>query len=114
MVLMTCNATIIKNKSALITQLAYKIYRIRPDLHSTMPDIFGSDRLRFLEWLVAKGKSDHGLNDVFLQPIREAVGAARRPKRADGIAALPNGATPATLPIRSPDPPWYHAGPDKL
>lgn len=63
-----------------ISRMAYRIYRIRPDVQAVMPDIFGADRIRFLEWLLSTGKSEHALNARFLTPAQDALDAANRQK----------------------------------
>jgi len=67
-----------------ISTLAYRIYRTRTDVQAAMPDIFGGDRFRFLEWMSSTGKSEHGLSDVFLAPVWDALAAARKHKRGNG------------------------------
>src|SRR5208283_703827 len=44
-----------------ITKLAYRIYRLREDVQAAMPDIFGSDHVRFLEWMLSSGPHEHFL-----------------------------------------------------
>lgn len=54
-----------------ITKLAHRIYSIRPDVASAMPDITGADQVRFLRWMLANGKREHHIDDIFLVPISE-------------------------------------------
>jgi len=61
-----------------ITRLGYRVYRTRADVQSVMPDVFGGDYRRFLEWLLASGKSEHELDRVFLAPAWDAFQAAER------------------------------------
>jgi glycosyltransferase involved in cell wall biosynthesis len=56
-----------------ISRLGYRIYRTRTDVQSAMPDIFGSNYRRFLEWMLVSGKAEHGLGDVFLATVVEAI-----------------------------------------
>ena len=56
-----------------ISRLAYRIYRTRTDVQSAMPDIFGSDYKRFLKWMLVSGKVEHGLGDVFLTSVADAI-----------------------------------------
>ena len=56
-----------------ISRLAYRIYRTRTDVQSAMPDIFGGHYRRFLEWVLVKGKLEHGLGEVFLTTISDAM-----------------------------------------
>ncbi len=56
-----------------ISRLAYRIYRTRSDVQSAMPDIFGGDYRRFLEWMLVSGKREHGLGEVFLASIPDAI-----------------------------------------
>ncbi len=45
-----------------ITRLLYSIYRARPDLQKTFPDIFAKSRESFLAWAMTSGKKDYGLD----------------------------------------------------
>jgi len=56
-----------------ISRLGYRIYRTRTDVQSAMPDIFGSNYRRFLEWMLVSGKAEHGLGDVFLATVVDAI-----------------------------------------
>ncbi len=56
-----------------VTRLAYRIYKARPDVQTAMPDIFHGDLLRFMEWVVSSGKTEHNLSDVFIAPIWDAA-----------------------------------------
>lgn len=64
-----------------VTRLAYRIYRTRSDVQAAMPDIFGGDLIRFLEWILSTGRSEHGLDQAFLAPVWDALQAARRHER---------------------------------
>jgi glycosyltransferase involved in cell wall biosynthesis len=77
-----------------ISRLMYRIYGTRADLQAMMPDIFGGDRFRFLEWVLSQGKVDHGLHDIMLAPIWDSVRAAEKHRnRQRGQAAPVNGAS---------------------
>ena len=65
-----------------ISRLAYRIYRTRTDVQSAMPDIFGGHYKRFLEWILVSGRIEHGLGDVFLTTIVEAIGTCRNHQQA--------------------------------
>jgi len=67
-----------------VTRLAYRIYRTRSDVQAAMPDIFGGDLIRFLEWIVSSGRSEHGLDQAFLAPVWDALQVARRQQQAHG------------------------------
>ncbi len=56
-----------------ISRLGYRIYRTRTDVQSAMPDIFGSNYRRFLEWMLVSGRAEHGLGDVFLATVVDAI-----------------------------------------
>ena len=75
-----------------ITRLAYRIYRNRTDLQSAMPDIFGGDYRRFLEWMVIDGREEYGLDEAFLAPVSHAIRTCRdrRHGRAWPETAAPN------------------------
>ena len=52
-----------------VTELAYRIYRLRNDLEARWPDIFGEDRWSYLAWFIEAEMLDYGL----AQPFGEAV-----------------------------------------
>jgi hypothetical protein len=56
-----------------ISRLAYRIYRTRADVQSAMPDIFGGNYTRFLKWILVSGRVEHGLGDVFLKSVSDAM-----------------------------------------
>ena len=56
-----------------ITKLAYRVYRLREDVQAAMPDIFGTDYIRFLEWMLSKAPHQHLLSEPLLGSIRAAV-----------------------------------------
>ena len=56
-----------------ITRLVHKVYCERPEKRALMPEIFGRDRIRFLQWLVAEGGAEHGLHTVFLEQSIRAI-----------------------------------------
>jgi glycosyltransferase involved in cell wall biosynthesis len=76
-----------------VTRLAYRIYRARSDVQQAMPDIFGGDLLRFLNWVVSTGQVEHNLNWIFVAPISNALKSRRRHK------APPIGSTKAASPV---------------
>jgi hypothetical protein len=63
-----------------VTELAYRIYRLRDDLEARWPDIFGEDRWSYLAWFIEAEMLDYGL----AQPFGEAVFA--HPESGDGRA----------------------------
>jgi glycosyltransferase involved in cell wall biosynthesis len=82
-----------EGEAAGISRLMYRIYGTRADVQDMMPDIFGGDRYRFLQWVLSRGKSDLALNNALLAPIWDAVEAAEKhQKRQKGKAVgLVNG-----------------------
>ncbi|MEO8028805.1 MAG: glycosyltransferase, partial [Bryobacteraceae bacterium] len=56
-----------------VSRLAYRIYRTRTDLQASMPDLFGGNYVRFLKWMLVRGRVEHDLGDVFLSTISEAL-----------------------------------------
>lgn len=64
-----------------VTRLAYRIYRGRYDVQAVMPDVLGHDRVRFLEWMISSAKREHKLDDVFLEPVWDALKAADQSSR---------------------------------
>jgi glycosyltransferase involved in cell wall biosynthesis len=71
-----------------VTRLAYRIYRSREDVMAEMPDLFGRDRLRFLEWLLSSGKREHGLDGRLLSPAYDAIRAVRLHR---GLSSVEDG-----------------------
>lgn len=65
-----------------ISRLAYRIYRTRSDLQSAMPDVFGGHYKRFLEWMLVSGRREHGLGDVFLTTIADAIATCKKHQEA--------------------------------
>lgn len=61
-----------------VTRLAYRIYRARSDVQQAMPDIFGGDLLRFLNWVLSSGQVEHNLSNVFVAPISNAIKSRQR------------------------------------
>jgi glycosyltransferase involved in cell wall biosynthesis len=47
-----------------------------------MPDIFGGHYRRFLEWMLVSGRVEHGLGDVFLGTIADAIATCKHHQRA--------------------------------
>jgi glycosyltransferase involved in cell wall biosynthesis len=68
----------VNGEPAGVTRLAYRIYRTRADVQAVMPDILGGDLVRFMEWVLSSGPTEHSLHDVFLAPISNALHAAQR------------------------------------
>ena len=67
-------------ENAGLTRLAYRIYRSREDVMAEMPDIFGNDYVRFLEWMLSSGRREHSLDVRFLSPVYDALNAAQNHK----------------------------------
>ncbi len=96
-----------------ISRLAYRIYRTRTDVQSAMPDIFGGNYKRFLEWMLVRGKVEHGLGEVFLTTIADAMRTCKdhRDETAWPVTVAQNAfstdligesATPADSPANGP------------
>lgn len=60
-----------------VTKLAYRVYRLREDVQAAMPDIFGADHVRFLEWFLSSGTQEHCLSEPLLRGVRAALESAR-------------------------------------
>jgi glycosyltransferase involved in cell wall biosynthesis len=60
-----------------VTKLAYRVYRLREDVQAAMPDIFGADHIRFLEWFLSSGTQEHCLSEPLLHGVRAALETAR-------------------------------------
>jgi glycosyltransferase involved in cell wall biosynthesis len=70
-----------------ITRLAYRIYKARIDVQGAMPDIFGGDLRRFMNWVMSSGRVEHNLGDAFIAPIQSAVRA--QPQNEKPVASDP-------------------------
>ncbi len=55
-----------------ISRLVYRIYRTRSDVQSAMPDIFDGHYRAFVEWVLSRGRIEHGLGDIFLTTLVQA------------------------------------------
>lgn len=55
-----------------LTRLALNIYQQRADLQRVFPDVLGRDRGRYIKWLLSRAETELGLDDFFIQPIRDA------------------------------------------
>lgn len=75
-----------------ITRLAYRVYSMRTDVQSAMPDPFGGDQQRFLRWMLSSGQNEHRIDERFLEPIFDAVD---RPSAAPESG---NGSKPSLRP----------------
>ena len=62
-----------------ITRLAHRVYKSRFDVQTVMPDIFGGDLVRFLDWMLSSGRKEHGIDAMFLDPISRALASSARP-----------------------------------
>ncbi len=62
-----------------VTRLAYRVYRLREDVQAAMPDIFGTDYIRFIEWMLSQAPHQHLLNEPLLSTVRAAREAGSRP-----------------------------------
>ena len=67
-----------------ISRLAYRVYSTRQDVQSEMPDIFGINYKRFLEWMLSSGKVEHGLDKVFVSAISDVVAANKSHENDSG------------------------------
>lgn len=56
-----------ENRPAIVSELAAYIYSIRPDIVATFPDIFGRDRLAFVEWFIVNAQKEYGLHDSLVR-----------------------------------------------
>jgi hypothetical protein len=77
----------------IITRLAAYLYSIRPDLQKVYPDIFGSNRMGFVQWLVCHGLHGYDLEDAFALPIfgRDAADPAQLTFPMRGTGEFENG-----------------------
>jgi hypothetical protein len=52
---------------ATISELAAYLYSIRPDIQASFPDLFGKDRLAFIEWFIVNARREYNLDDAFVR-----------------------------------------------
>lgn len=71
-----------------ITRFAYRIYRARTDVQAAMPNIFGGDLVRFLNWMLSSGRAEHNVDPVFVEPIVEALRASHQIGPVDSISSV--------------------------
>lgn len=73
-----------------LSNLAYYVYRMRPDLQAVFPDVFGRDRSAYITWFLRHTQGEYGLDEAFLRPMR-ATSRARKAGRTghDALARLP-------------------------
>ncbi len=55
-----------------VTKLAYRVYRLREDVQAAMPDIFGTDYIRFIKWMLSRAPHQHLLSEPLLSNVRAA------------------------------------------
>jgi glycosyltransferase involved in cell wall biosynthesis len=93
---------------SLVTRLAYRIYNARPDVQAAMPDIFGADLVRFLNWMVSSGIEEHRLAAVFVAPLWEALGryGAKSAPEPDRLARGTHLFSEKVVPILKEDGIW--------
>ncbi len=77
-----------------VTNLAYELYKLRPDLQRAFSAPLGPDRLDFLQWFTGRGALEYGLDVMFTAPVIEGLA------RGDRHAML--GATPEPMPSWTP------------
>jgi hypothetical protein len=66
------------NRRPGVTKLAYRVYRLREDVQAALPDIFGTDYIPFLKWMLSQAPHQHLLSEPLLGNIRAAdVSGAR-------------------------------------
>lgn len=53
----------------LITNLAYEIYKLRSELPDCFPDLFGADRLDFVNWFLIHAPREYNLDAAFFVPV---------------------------------------------
>jgi glycosyltransferase involved in cell wall biosynthesis len=61
-----------------VTKLGYRIYRLREDVQAAMPDIFGTDHVSFLEWMLSSTPREHLLSEDLLGGIRTTLKLTRQ------------------------------------
>ena len=76
-----------------ITRLAYRVFKLRPDVWVFMPDVFESNRWQFLEWFMNSGRFEHSIDPIFTKPIEDAL-AEEYERRAREAAHAQMSAAP--------------------
>ena len=63
------------------------IYRARADLQQAFPDLAGSDRQRYLDWIRTDGASQHNIPDALMPPVPSALhdGYTASDQLSDGV-----------------------------
>jgi len=74
------------NGSLGVTKLAYRVYRLREDVQAAMPDIFGADHVRFLEWMLSSAPREHLLSEPLLTGVHAALQSARLSEQTSAVA----------------------------
>ncbi|MBI3473318.1 MAG: glycosyltransferase family 4 protein [Candidatus Solibacter usitatus] len=73
-----------------LTRLAYKIYRGRTDVRAAMPDVWGLDRVAFLQWMAERSPVEHGIQDELIEPVRRALQAAKAAEALNRMKSRPS------------------------
>jgi len=60
----------VEGSAGAITRLWHAVYLERVDLQDAFPDVFGTDRSRFVEWTASSGVREHGLPADLMNPSR--------------------------------------------
>ncbi len=69
----------------ILTRFADALYRTRPDVRVTFPQVAGAHRLAYAQWFLTDAARDYSLDGVFLRPIAESV------ERLTGQQFAPSG-----------------------
>jgi hypothetical protein len=72
-----------------VTNLAYHVYRMRPDLQVVFPDVFGRDRSAYVTWFLRHTQGEYDFDEAFLRPMRATSRARKAGRPARDASASP-------------------------
>ena len=70
-----------------ITRLALALYRLRPDVRAAFPDVLGTHRLAFANWVTRCAGEQEDVDDVFIAPLLDGNDPATVREASNGPTA---------------------------
>ena len=67
-----------------ITRLALALYRLRPDVRAAFPDVLGTHRLAFANWVSRSAGEQEDVDDIFIAPLLDGQDSAATVEAANG------------------------------
>ncbi len=55
----------------IISQIARWVYDVRPDLQQALPDIYGTHRIRYIDWYIRQAHIEMKLSEAYIWPVFE-------------------------------------------